>query len=78
MIQQIRANNLLPAATTEKLLLNNTPSLPSGVNVIIKFNGLPSADTVWKLTSDQYAYALLTDDGSYLVTDEGDYRAYVD
>ena len=78
MAQQIRSNKLLPAATIEKLLLNDTLSLPSGVKCIIRFNGLPSADTIWKLTSDQYAYALLTDDGYYLVTDEGDYRAYVD
>lgn len=75
MIQQIRSNKILPSATTEKLLLNDTPSntVPT-----TRTDGLTSAAIVLALIGYKYANPLLTDDGYYLVTDEGDYRAYVD
>ena len=60
MAQQIRSNKLLPAATIEKLLLNDTLSLPSGVKCIIRFNGLPSADTVLKLLYGSTTPAILS------------------
>ena len=60
MIQETRSNKLLPAATVEKLLLNDTPSLPSGVKGIVMFYGLPSAATVLKLLYGSTTPAILS------------------
>ena len=48
MPQQIRSNKLLPAATTEKLLLNKTPSTPVR---IVRADGLLSSLRLFNLLS---------------------------
>lgn len=79
MVTQIaRFNCIATVGMITKTLKHSTPSLPSGVESIARFNRIVTAEKILEVVVKPYANPLLTDDGSYLVTDEGDYRAYVD
>lgn len=48
-MQILRIDGLARATTVLKLLPHATPSLPSGVKGIIRFDRLPSAATIFRL-----------------------------
>lgn len=69
MIQQIRSNKFLPSATTEKLLLNAAPSLPSGVKGIVRASGFLTPTQILKLFPARYF--LTNENGDYIADEDG-------